>query len=464
MKILARLIKPFSGKLSAIILIVLLRLSALCSGEFDPSQYKSFKNIEVLTPVNEVVASAQLDSEIYSSTRDNFPGVRIIDQKNTEVPYHIEKAITTQPLVIEKICRSEVKSLRELPDNKIEIIIQLKEDEPTADGLTLITPHKNFERRVSVFGSKNGEDWVEIVSRALVFDYFRYMDVDNRKIDLPENKFRQFRLEVEDIIDEKASPLRNLWLKLNDEIELEHVEQFSVYNRTFRIDRIDLWRKITRQQFEKEVKANYPVVGFKVTQDKDKKRTVITVTSQREPLTSLRIVTPDRNFHRRANVEVKRKQYGSEVWVDIGHETLSTIQGIRQEKSSIKFPEHREEVYRLIINNQDNQPLQISGLEAEGNVYEILYLNNSENKYRLFYGSETAEKPQYDFANVLNSLRESNQSAPAHLSNELGNPDYDSDSDRRSFQIFENKWFLASITAFMVAVLGWILFSTGRKI
>ena len=185
--------------------------------------------------MNEVIASTQLDSQIYSSTRNNFPEIRIIGNNNDEVPYHIEKAIETQSRTVEEISQSEIKSLRELPDNKIEIIIQLKYDEPSADGLTLISPQKNFERKVSVFGSENGDYWVEIISGALVFDYSRYMDVDNQKIDLPKNKFRQFRLEVEDVIDEKASPLRRLWLNLNDNAELEHIEQFSVYNRTFRI-------------------------------------------------------------------------------------------------------------------------------------------------------------------------------------------------------------------------------------
>ena len=81
-----------------------------------------------------------------------------------------------------------------------------------------------------------------------------------------------------------------------------------------------------------------------------------------------------------------------------------------------------------------------------------------------FNGSKTAERPQYDFANVLNSLRESNQSASAHLTAEIINPEYNAGSDRKGFQFLENKWFLVLITATLVVTLGWILISTGRKI
>lgn len=465
-KLLTHLLELIWRKLPGLTLIVLLGLTAPCSGDFEPSQYKWYKNIEVQTPMNEVIASAQFDSQIYFSARKYFPGLRIIDNNNAEVPYHIEQSINTQPRVIEQLCRSEVNSLRELPDNKIEIIVQLQYGDLFADGLTLITPQKNYERRVSVFGSEDGINWIEIVSGALVFDYSRYMDVHNRRIDLPKNKFRIFRLEVEDVIDERASPFRNLWLKLNDKTELEHIEQFSIYNRTFRIDRIDLWRNITSQQFEKEVKANYPVVDFTVKEDEDKKQTVIEVVTHREPLTSLGFVTPDRNYHRQAHIEVKRIQYGNEIWIEIGRQSLLKIQlqGFQQKNRFIEFPEHRDKIYRLIIDNHDNPPLKISGVEAIGNVYEILYLNKAENNYRMFYGSETAEKPKYDFANVLNSMRESVQTLSASLSEEIINPEFNKESDRKSFQFLENKWFLTMITALMVVVLGWVVYSTARKI
>ncbi len=466
MKILSRIFEKLTEKLPGIALAVLLQSSLECLGDFEPFQYESFKKMEAQTPMKEAIAAAQLDSQIFSATRNNFPAIRIIDKDDVEVPYLIQKAIDTKTRIIEENCRSDVMSLRELPENKIEITIRLRENEPSADGLTLITPHKNFERRVSVFGSEDGEYWIEIVKGALVFDYSRYMDVDNRKIDLLKNKFRLFRLEVEDVVDEKASPFRNLWLKMSDEAELEHVEQFSVFNRTFRIDRIDLWRRNKRQQFKNEVKANYPVAKFTISEDEEKKQTIIEVATLREPLTSLGIATPDRNFHRRAHVEVKRAQYGSEDWVEIGHATLSKIdfQGFRKETIKVGFPENRADVYRLVINNQDNQPLEISGMAAEGNVYEILYLNKTENNYRLFYGSETAEGPRYDFASVLGSMGETNQPVPTSLSAEMSNPNFNADLDQKGFQFLENKWLLVLITAIMVAALSWILVSTGRKI
>ena len=47
----------------------------------------------------------------------------------------------------------------------------------------MVTPLKNFERHVRVFGSQDSEDWSPLVDDAFVFDYSEIIDVHNDEID-----------------------------------------------------------------------------------------------------------------------------------------------------------------------------------------------------------------------------------------------------------------------------------------
>ncbi len=48
-----------------------------------------------------------------------------------------------------------------------------------------------------------------------------------------------------------------------------------------------------------------------------------------------------------------------------------------------------------------SRPLEITGVVAEGNVYHLVFLALKDTAYRLYYGSEAAERPSYDMAVVL---------------------------------------------------------------
>ena len=112
-------------------------------------------------------------------------------------------------------CATEVVSLQE-KDGGIEIHVRLDRDAPAAEELTVVTPLKDFERRVRVFGSDNGKDWTPLVTDGLVFDYSRYMNVSNHDIRLPKNRWRQFRVIVDNITDVRQSPFMELTRKTRE--------------------------------------------------------------------------------------------------------------------------------------------------------------------------------------------------------------------------------------------------------
>ena len=130
---------------------------------------------------------------------------------------------------------------------------------------------------------------------------------------------------------------------------------------------------------------------------------------------------------------------------------------------TISFPEQRQENYRITIVNQDNPPLAVTGIKSEGNSYRATFLASKGGKYRVYYGSETAEAPSYDTATVLTSMREGYRPVDVPLAEQTPNPAFDTAADFAFGKVLENTLVLGVVIAVMVIVLGWILLRAGRK-
>ncbi len=368
--------------------------------------------------------------------------------------------------------QTEIKSLKE-SGKGIEIRLRLPKNSPAAEGFNFSTPLKDFERIVRVAGSDDGDNWTPLLNEGLIFDYSRYMDVNNYDVALPANNFRQFKITIEDVTDQRESPYKELTRTMRGNQEAERVERTALESRALRINRIDMVYYTVHEHVERAKKADYTIVNFRAEQDSDKKQTIIEVHTRQEPLTSFRLETPNKNFSRRALVQVLMTvpgraglQPARTEWQEIGGATISKLQmgGFSREKLVIDFPEHREEKYRIVIDNEDNPPLDIKAVKAEGNVYRAVFLTQEGGPYRVFYGSETAQAPKYEAAAVLGALGKGFQPIEARLGAQTDNTKYAGESNLMLSKLLNNWIFLGAAIALMVVVLGWGLFCAGRRL
>ena len=149
----------------------------------------------------------------------------------------------------------------------LEIVIELDEKAPGATGATIRTPLTDYERRVRVYGSRTGDDWVPLVSDGAIFDYSRFMDVRNRDVLIPANDYRRFKLVVEHELDERESPLRDLIRGRGEGKKDEQVEITQTLRRPFRIDGVDLWRTVETDRGSKAETFPYPTADLRVEPD-----------------------------------------------------------------------------------------------------------------------------------------------------------------------------------------------------
>ena len=450
---------------SSIVLALLLTSAASYAAE-GTAAFRLYKDVNRDAVPDEAILAITLDSDIFAATRDEFPDLRIVDDTGAEAPYVTEKFTENRIQTSRQSIQSRVVSLHESGGNQIEVIIRLHDKAPAADGFAILTPLKDYERRVRVFGSEDGQKWVPLVADTLVFDYSRYMDVRNGDVPLPKNTHRQFKVAIDDVTEERQSPYRNLTRKFRGGEEQERIESTSLNLRPFRIDRLGFWHTVTSTQAKSDKKTEYPIVEFRTEEDAKTKSTIIHVRTRREPLTELTLVTDSRNFSRPAVVEIPVVHGVQTNWVQTGQATISLTDfaDVHREELTITFPEQRQENYRITIANQDNPPISITAVKAQGNTYHAKFLASKDRKYQVYYGSETAKAPRYDTATVFASMREGYQPVDVQLADQVANPAFDRDADFAFGRFLENKLVFGGVIAVMVVVLGWILFRAGRKV
>jgi hypothetical protein len=414
----------------------------------------------------EELLAITLDTEVFAATQDNLADVRLVDAEGKPVPFFLRRVQTTRARAVRNIWPAREPTARPLDDGGLEITVRIDEDDkhPHPNGLSLVTPLKNFKQRVRVLSSADGQEWEPAGEETVIFDYSRYMDVRNDSVAFPETGRRYFRIVIDDVTVEQESELLALTRRLHGAGEVEQTEKVTVDRRPFRIERIDFWREEHQERVTGDEKVKYPVAAHRVEDDREKHRTIVHVDMRRQPLTSLELETPDRNFSRHAVVEVEKVQGVKRSWQKIGEGTLSRVdfKNLKREELAIKFPEARQAQYRIVIDNRDSPPLEVAGVKAEGIVFELVYLARAGRRDRMLYGSADAERATYDTAAVQELLGKGFQPSPAELGPELPGQGTGAAAFHWS-RVLNNPLLLGGIITLLVVVLGWGLYRAVKR-
>jgi hypothetical protein len=447
-----------TGRLALLCCFALTVSAAASDGE---PRLRFSKEVARGSATGEEILGIPLDSDIYATTRDDYRDLRIIDDRGAEVPYLLERVSRQKSTEVHEICTGKVVSLHVEEGKALEVVAALDDKAKNATGVTIQTPLSDYEHRVRVFGKATGGDWTPLVSDGLIFDYSRFMDIKNHDVSFPRNDYRQFKLVIEQELEEHESPFRELVRGQEEGKKDQRVEITQRLRRPFRIDGIELWRTAVRQEAET---FPYPAAGLRVAHDAKEKTSRLEVESRREPLTRFSIQTSSRNFSRPARVFVPVERGIQTDWREVGQGTLSKIEfrAFRRAELRVDFPEHRHERYRLVIEDADNPPLEISGVEPEGTGYRLVFLGAPDRTYRVAYGSDTIEPPRYDTAAVLASLRAGYQVVTVKLGPQVQHAVHRSRWGLRDF--LNSAFFLAVAILATVLVLAWALFRAGKRI
>jgi hypothetical protein len=118
-------------------------------------------------------------------------------------------------------------------------------------------------------------------------------------------------------------------------------------------------------------------------------------------------------------------------------------------KNELKATSRVIKKLKIIIHNQDNQPLDINNIQVKGYTHELIARFTEPATYFLTYGNKNARRPTYD----IQKFKEKIPTALTTL--EVGNQTIIQKADATTTSpLFENKIWLWGIMGLLILVLG----------
>jgi hypothetical protein len=418
----------------------------------------------------EELVAVPLDSDIYAASSPDFPDLRVVTADDKEVAYVIRRAQAKRTRTERQAWNVTDLQLNRLEDGGLEITFRsdLERHPQPPQGIAFQTPLINFEHHVKIEASVDGENWQTLVEDGIIFDYSQFMDVRNLNVDLKvpaDEKPSYYRVTIADVTQEQESQLLELSRNMQGDAEKDRTERTVINRQPFRIDSIMLWNDKVVRDVSVEAEADYPVELFKIETDDKSKQTHIYLTSQREPLTEITLETPDRNFSRNARVEIPVDAGVNRSWVMIATAPLSRLdfRTLKRESLTFEIPETRAEEYRIVIENRDSPPLEITAAKARGHVYQAVLLANAAGKYEVNYGG-SLRAPNYDTAMLDATIRRDFQPVIATLGPQSVTEMLPEPTKPWLERMLNDTWLLSMLIGVLVLILSAGLYRATRNL
>lgn len=334
-----------------------------------------------------------LPIEVIEKTNTDFSDIRIFgvsDSDTLETPFLTRKIMQTSENeeVNFKIINSSKK------DNAYFFTLE-KDNTSTEESINLIKlnfENTNFDWRVKLEASQNQNEWFEILN-----DY-RIVSIQNEftnynftRLIFSNSKYKYYRI------------------KITDKSENQSVSD-SFKNNEPKLNSANVFlQKTTAGNFE-----DIKIISQNVEVDKDKKQTIIDIQlAHFIPIDFISLEIKNdfdyyRNIQFRYLLDSTKTEKGMIYnFVTLHTATLSSLE--KQNKISSFFINSttKSNHYQILIDNQDNQPLDIGKIEIKSYVNQLFTRVSPTDKkttYLLMYGNQNLQKPNYDIVRFESTI------------------------------------------------------------
>lgn len=288
----------------------------------------------------------------------------------------------------------------------------------TINQIRLHFQQENFDWKASLDGSNDNTDWFRILTNQRILS-IKNTKADYRfsQLDFPMSKYRYFRIQIKADIPPQLNAA-----------------------------------KILRTDTVKGTSQSISYQSFKTYNDvKTKKTFVDIVLNAPTPLAELKLdILNTADFYRPFKIEYavdsvqtdKETQYH---YARLYSGTLSTLRA-----PSFSFGGNLVKRMRIIIENDDNEPLVIKNVALKASVYDLVArFKNPNYQYWLYFGNTDALAPVYDLENFENKIPinistlelEATQTNPSYL-------------EKKDDAIFKSKYWIWAIMGLIISILG----------
>ena len=390
--------------------LILLFICALSFAQLDTYDYKM-----ELSGITDPWHSLIIPQEVFAIADNNLSDIRIygVTANDTlEAPYILKVATDKKRLknIDFKLINSAIKKDNyfftfEIP--KIELINEILLD----------FKNENFDWKVVLEASQDQKDWFTILR-----DY-RILSIKNNQTDykftqlnISPSKYKYYRIAIQ---SDTKPELNKATISFEEKVELKY--------------------------------KDYSNFDIESTEDDENAITEIQIDlDQRYPLSMLKLNVGDTfDYYRPISIQYAADSVKSEKGWRYHYQTLfnGTLNSI--EENEFKFSSTLAKKLNITIQNHDNQPLEILGVEVKGLEHQLIARFTKDANYYLAYGKENDRNPNYDITRSLTKIPESmtalslgsEQAIPKKLA-KTKNP------------LFENKLWLWTTMGLIILVLG----------
>lgn len=430
-----------------------------------PADFPYRKTVQPPTPVDRAaLAGVELDDEVLAELNDARSNLRLWEDEAREWPVLIQPRTERRRVVVERTENGTPVSFKEQPDNRAELVVTRAQTAGVPVALLLHSTQANYEKQIDVFGSNDQQTWVPLATNQPVFDYTRYIDVRNARVNLEPGSWTYYRVVIANLAENRRTAFTEVIRQMRGaDQQVTETETTRVRQEPFRVERLEFVVLEEREQEEQPVLTRWDVADFTVDEQGTAQVTRVRFDTRRQPLVKLWLFPTDPNFSRRVTVAGSDEEGPEARWTTLAATTLSRVQAgsVHQPLLAVDLGGVRRfQHYEITIHNHDNPPLEIQSIQVEGETWDAVFFPPA-GSLRLLYGGTRADRPEYDLAAVL-------AAAPRQVAQRwtLGetqaNPDYRAEPEVK--RALSGRIVLVLSILAMVALLFRVLAKTARQV
>jgi hypothetical protein len=302
---------------------------------------------------------------------------------------------------------------------------------PDAEVINHLQPEfeqKNFDWNIQLQGSHDQREWFTLLDR------YRILSISNAstefrftRLNFPDASYRYYRLRV----PSAEQPLLRS-------------------------------AKLLQRTAVTGTSKKYTVLQTRQEQNKTSRQTEITIDLPLSvPVSWLQVHVKDQvDYYRPLTITCLSDSFQTEQGWSYQYRSLATGVLSSGGSNQFSFPSTITKQLKLILHNQDNQPLTVDTVEVGGFVHELVvrFPQRENTRYFLAYGNETIPAPEYDLARFTTSIPETTTLLTTGPEETITR-----ETVQKKAALFTNQWWLWAIICGVIVLLGWFTLSMMRK-
>ncbi len=300
---------------------------------------------------------------IRALAKDDLRHFRILDSKQNQIPY----AFAAAKKQSESYNQLNIVSKESIPDSITSLIVE-NETAKKISQFNLRIENTSLVKSYIVSGSNDAVKWFGLVSNETLQDMVATNGTSETKtINFPANTYTYLRIVLN---DKKSLPINILSAGTSETQSVpEKLIEIDEFNSKIIEDKV---RKVTKIVFSAATAYQVDAIAFTISTD---------------------------YYNRSAKVIVQGEQK-SKKRMSVYDETLAYFDLNSKFNNTIYFNSINEKEFSIEIENQDNQPLNISKIQVLQKPLIIVSKLNANEKYQIIIDT-TLAAPTYDLAGFI---------------------------------------------------------------